>query len=58
MFLYLSRKLGWTFALIFGAIAVGLYMYPNTAHPVVGAMASVGDRAATNLLNVLRTILS
>ncbi|MBT3940653.1 hypothetical protein HOD83_03825 [Candidatus Woesearchaeota archaeon] len=57
MFLYLSRKMGWVFAATFAAIAIGLYMYPTTARPIVGAVAAIGDRAAGGFLESLKSVL-
>ena len=56
--LYVSRKMGWLLAVIFAAVAVGLYFYPSGARPIVGATVSLGDRVAGNILDVVKHILS
>lgn len=56
--LYLSRKMAWVLAIIFCALAVGMYMNPDTTRPIVGAMVSIGEGATDNLLKFLKVVLS
>ena len=56
--LYLSRKMAWVFAIAFFAIAVGMYLQPETTKPIVGAMVSIGDGMAENFLSFIKAVLS
>ena len=58
MMLYLSRKVGWILTLLFGVVALGLYYSPGTARPIIGAAISLGDTVTSNLLDVVKHILT
>jgi len=58
MMLYLSRKVGWILTLVFAVVAIGLYYSPATARPAIGAAVALGDTVTSNLLDVLKHILT
>jgi|APSaa5957512576_1039674.scaffolds.fasta_scaffold205515_2 hypothetical protein len=58
MMLYLSRKVGWLLAIIFGIVAISLYSSPGTSRPFIGAAVSLGDTVTNNLLNVIKHMLT
>jgi len=58
MMLYLSRKIGWTFAFIFFIIVMGMFFWPETTRPLVGYAVYVGDNIFRNVLNIVKYIIS
>jgi hypothetical protein len=56
--LYMSRRIGWTLAIVFFVAAFGLYFYPETTRPIVGAAVAIGDQVTEGLLGATKSILS
>jgi hypothetical protein len=56
--LYMSRRIAWTLALLFFVISFGMYFYPDTTRPIVGAAVSIGGQVTEGLLGATKAVLS
>lgn len=56
--LYISRKIGWTFAFIFFVLMLGMYFWPNMTRPFVGYIVLVGDATFKSVLDIVQYVLS
>jgi hypothetical protein len=56
--LYMSRRIGWTLAILFFVATFGLYVYPETTRPIVGAAVAIGGQVTEGLLGATKAVLS
>ena len=56
--LYLSRKIGWSLAIIFFIIAMGMYFWPDSTRPIIGYAVSMTDSMVRNFLDLIKYLLS
>jgi hypothetical protein len=56
--LYISRRLGWTCAIVLFIVVIGMFVAPQKTQPIVGAVVSIGDSVVKDSLSLIRDVLS